>query len=142
MPWGKYEYQRLPMGLCNSPDIKQEHMSELFYNLEYVRACIDDLLTFTKGSFEDYLKKLDKVSGSTYSKIPFDIHSNNVSNTKKQKLLLVPALCTSTDLQGGVRFARIGSESDGFAHEILSIPGMGVDGSLILFVAESALNDL
>ena len=24
LPWGKYEYQELPMGLCNSPDIFQE----------------------------------------------------------------------------------------------------------------------
>ena len=30
MPWGKYKYQCLPMGLCNSPDIFQEHMFELF----------------------------------------------------------------------------------------------------------------
>ena len=28
LPWGKYEYQRLPMGLCNSPDIFQENTSE------------------------------------------------------------------------------------------------------------------
>ena len=27
LPWAKYEYQRLPMGLCNSPDIFQERMS-------------------------------------------------------------------------------------------------------------------
>jgi hypothetical protein len=27
LPWGKYEHQRLPMGLCNSPDIFQEKMS-------------------------------------------------------------------------------------------------------------------
>ena len=26
-PFGKYEYLRLPMGLCNSPDIFQEHIS-------------------------------------------------------------------------------------------------------------------
>ena len=26
LPFGKYEYQRLPMGLCNSPDIFQEKM--------------------------------------------------------------------------------------------------------------------
>ena len=26
-PWGKYEYTRLPMGLCNSPDIFQEKMA-------------------------------------------------------------------------------------------------------------------
>ena len=29
LPWGKYEYQRLPMGLCNSPDKFQEKMSSL-----------------------------------------------------------------------------------------------------------------
>ena len=29
--------------------------------LEYVRACIDDLLVTTKGSFEDHLQKLERV---------------------------------------------------------------------------------
>ena len=38
LPWGKYEYQRLPKGLCNSPDIFQEKMSILMYDLEYVRT--------------------------------------------------------------------------------------------------------
>ena len=61
MPWGKYEYQRLPMGLCNSPDIFQEHMSDLTQDLEHVRAYIDDLLIFTKGSYEDHLSKVDEV---------------------------------------------------------------------------------
>ena len=28
-PWGKYEYNTLPMGLCSSCDIFQEKMSEL-----------------------------------------------------------------------------------------------------------------
>jgi hypothetical protein len=36
LPWGKYEYKRLPMGLCNSPDIFQEKMSSLMSDLEYV----------------------------------------------------------------------------------------------------------
>ena len=43
-PWGKDEYQQLPMGLCNSPDIFQEHMFELFSDLEYVQVYINDLL--------------------------------------------------------------------------------------------------
>ena len=34
LPWGKFEYQKLPMGLCNSPDIFQEKMNELFHDLE------------------------------------------------------------------------------------------------------------
>ena len=32
------------MGLCNSPDIFQEKMNELYNDLEYVRSYIDDLL--------------------------------------------------------------------------------------------------
>ena len=61
LPWGKYEYLRLPMGLCNSPDIFQEKMSGLMEDLEFVRAYIDDLLVITNGSYEDHLKKLEEV---------------------------------------------------------------------------------
>ena len=60
-PFGKFEMQRLPMGLCNSPDIFQEKMSELFDGLDFVRTYIDDLLTLTKGTFEDHLEKLERV---------------------------------------------------------------------------------
>jgi len=60
-PFGKYEYQRLPMGLCNSPDIFQERMYELFSDLEYVRAYIDDLLVTSSSTFEDHLERLEKV---------------------------------------------------------------------------------
>ena len=35
LPWGKYEYQKLSMGLCNSPDIFQEKMNELVKILVY-----------------------------------------------------------------------------------------------------------
>ena len=61
LPWGKYEYQKLPMGLCNSPDIFQEKMNELFAGFEYVRAYIDDLLCISNGTYEDHLIKLDKI---------------------------------------------------------------------------------
>lgn len=55
-PWGKYEMQVLPMGLCNEPDIFQEKMSALFQELECVRTHIDDLLVTTKGDLEDHLE--------------------------------------------------------------------------------------
>ena len=61
LPFGKYEYQRLPMGLCNSPDIFQEKMSDLMAGLEFVRTYIDDLLVITKGDFSDHLSKLERV---------------------------------------------------------------------------------
>ena len=61
LPFGKCKHQRLPMGLCNSPDIFQEKMSELMEGLDFVRTCIDDLLCLTKGTFEDHLEKLERV---------------------------------------------------------------------------------
>ena len=61
LPWGKYEYCRLPMGVCNSPDVFQEKMSELMQGLEFVRAYIDDLLVLTKSDWDDHLNKLSTV---------------------------------------------------------------------------------
>jgi len=61
LPWGKYEYLKLPMGLCNSPDIFQEKMNELFAGFEYIRAYINDLLVLSKDSYTDHLNKLDTV---------------------------------------------------------------------------------
>ena len=49
------------MGLCNSPDIFQEKMSELIQGLNFVRTYIDDLLCITAGSYNDHLEKLDQV---------------------------------------------------------------------------------
>ena len=34
LPWSKCKYEKLPMGLCNSADIFQEKMNELFAGLE------------------------------------------------------------------------------------------------------------
>ena len=61
LPWGKYEYQKLPMGLCNSPDIFQEKMSKLFHGFENVRTYIDDLLVISNGSYEEHLEQLEQV---------------------------------------------------------------------------------
>ena len=49
LPFGKFEYQRIPMGLCNSPDIFQEKINEIFDGLDFVRAYIDDVLVLTSG---------------------------------------------------------------------------------------------
>ena len=55
---GKFEYQKLPLGFYNSPDIFQENMNQFFNGLEYVRACVDDLLIISNGKFEDHLNKV------------------------------------------------------------------------------------
>jgi len=61
LPFGKHEHQAIPMGLCNSPDIFQEKMSDLMDGLAFVRTCIDDLLCLTRGTFSDHLEKLELV---------------------------------------------------------------------------------
>jgi hypothetical protein len=60
--------------------------------------------------------------------IPFDVDNCNIAKISRQQEILAPALATATDCQGGIRFAKIGSQADGYAFEILSIPGMGTDG--------------
>ncbi len=60
-PFGKHEYQRLPMGLSNSPDIFQEKISDLMSYLDFVRAYIGDILIILSGTWDDHLIKLDRV---------------------------------------------------------------------------------
>ena len=62
-PWGKYRYERLPMGLSVSPDIFQHKMDELLGDLPFVLIYIDDILIFTKGTVSDHLLHLDVVLG-------------------------------------------------------------------------------
>ena len=57
LPWGKYSYLRLPMGICGSPDFFQEKMTGLMESLEYIQWYIVDLHIITRESYEDHLKK-------------------------------------------------------------------------------------
>jgi hypothetical protein len=59
--WGKCEYQKLPMGLSNSPDIFQECMSNLMTGLEFCRVYIDDLPAINKGPWEEHLQQLEQI---------------------------------------------------------------------------------
>jgi len=61
LPFGKCEHQAILMGLCNSPGIFQEKMSELMDGLAFVQTCIDDLTCLTKGAFSDHLGKAELV---------------------------------------------------------------------------------
>ena len=58
LPWGKYCYKRLPMGVVNSPDIFQQKMNDLFHGFEFIRAYIDAILILTKGDWTDHIQKL------------------------------------------------------------------------------------
>ncbi len=60
-PWGKYLYQRLPVGFAGSADTFLAEMGNLMATLEYVRAYIDNILVITKGSLDDHVDKLKQV---------------------------------------------------------------------------------
>ena len=47
------------MGVCNSLDIFQEKINEIFIEIEFSRAYIDDLLVNTKFDWSDHLDKLE-----------------------------------------------------------------------------------
>jgi len=64
---------------------------------------------------------------SQWDGVPFDVASNDLSHITRQQRMLAPALATTADAQGGIRFAQVGSAADGYAHTVLSIPGVGAD---------------
>ena len=61
LPWGKYSYLRLPMGVAGTPDIFQEKMSGRMETLEYVRTYLNNLIIITRSSFDDHLTKMSEV---------------------------------------------------------------------------------
>ena len=58
-PYGKYKYNRLPMGLKCSPDVAQEIMEEIFKEIEDTEVYIDDIGAFS-NSWENHIDLLDK----------------------------------------------------------------------------------
>ena len=61
LPFGKFQYKKMPMGLKISVDVFQREMTKLFSNLDVILIYIDDILVVTKGDFQDHLEKLQIV---------------------------------------------------------------------------------
>jgi Reverse transcriptase (RNA-dependent DNA polymerase) len=61
LPWGKFRYLRLPMGIASSADIFRNVMNNIFVDMSEVRAYIDDILVATKGSYEHNLVVLSEI---------------------------------------------------------------------------------
>ena len=62
VPWGLYEFLRLPQGLINSPSTFQRIMESIFadMNLSELVLYLDDLLVFST-TVEEHLERLSKV---------------------------------------------------------------------------------
>jgi hypothetical protein len=58
LPMSNYEYQSLPMGLWNSPEIYQEQMSIIFEDLEHSREYVNDQLIISKSIWDKHFHQL------------------------------------------------------------------------------------
>ena len=61
LPWGKYVYRKMPMGLKISADVFQRELGNQFKHLPYVLIYVDDILIITKGSYDQHLKAVETV---------------------------------------------------------------------------------
>ena len=51
-PYGRYRFTRLPFGIKSAPEVFQHGISELFQDVEGVKAIVDDLLIWGKDDDE------------------------------------------------------------------------------------------
>jgi hypothetical protein len=62
LPWGKYQYKRLPMGVKTSPNIFQRIMYELFgNNIPNIQVYLDDIMITSNGIFEEHTASMEQV---------------------------------------------------------------------------------
>ena len=61
LPWGKYRYNSLPMGVCIATDVFQQRLAELVAGIPHVYVFIDDILIVGKQTYEKHIEQVGKV---------------------------------------------------------------------------------
>jgi hypothetical protein len=61
LPWGKYQYKRLPMGVKTSPDVFQRIMYELLGDIPNIQVYLDYILITSNGTFEAHAAIMENV---------------------------------------------------------------------------------
>ena len=56
IPWGKYVYLKMPMGLDIPADVYRWELSRLFQGITFVPVYINDILIITKETFEQHIE--------------------------------------------------------------------------------------
>ena len=59
-PFGRYRFTRLPSGIKSAPEVFQNHMPELFSDVEGVKVIVHDILVWGKDD-EDHDARLEQV---------------------------------------------------------------------------------
>ena len=81
-PDGLFEFLRMPFGLCNAPRTFQQIMNEIFFNINYVRVFLDDILVFStsKDLHLQHLEETFRIFRKTNATI--NIKKSNFSKMK------------------------------------------------------------
>ena len=61
--FGKFRYNRLPMGICDLGYVFQAKVDELLGDIEVVKTYIDYIIVLIKYRFEKYIEQLRIISG-------------------------------------------------------------------------------
>ena len=61
LPWRKYKYNSLPMGVCIVTNVFQQRLSEIMSIVLYVYVFIDDILIVGEGSYKEHLEQVSKI---------------------------------------------------------------------------------
>ena len=60
VPFGHFEYQRIPFGLCNVAKTFQRTIGNLLKDFDFSKVFVDDVLIFS-NNYEDHMNHVDKV---------------------------------------------------------------------------------
>ena len=61
VPWGKFCYNSLPMGVASSPDLFQWALGDLFLDIQNVLIYLDNILIVLHGHFKKRLHIINQV---------------------------------------------------------------------------------
>ena len=61
--FGKFRYNCLPMGMCDSVYIFQDKVDKQLFDIEGVKAYTDDMLVFSKDCFRNHTEQLIMIFG-------------------------------------------------------------------------------
>ena len=61
--FGKFRYNRLPMGMCAPGNIFHAKLDKLLGDIEGVKTYIDDIIVLGKDSFEEHIEMLRIIFG-------------------------------------------------------------------------------
>ena len=87
LPWGKYRYKHLSIGLINSPDIFQQELDNSFQGFEFIHVYIYELSILTKGYWTYYVQILElTLNQLKESQIEFNIKQSFYGKTEIEYL--------------------------------------------------------